>query len=443
MNRTYYSETEANVRIRCSAEKELYEFITNNKVILNLLAKQQPKLLLESSLQWMVRFPFLLDFDVKRDYFRAKLHEHHPNHHHQHRYHPGSIRLKVRRDRLFEDSYLELRSKRPEELRGRLVVQFVNEPGIDAGGLLKDWYQELSKQIFNPGYALFTRSANGAFQPNQDSQINENHLLYFEFCGRIIGKAIYDAANMDAHFTRTFYRHILGKRLVWKDMEALDPEYYKSLKWILENDISDMDLNFTTESNSFGCLELCELVPNGGAIPVTQENKLKYVQLLAQHKMTYTIKAQIQAFLKGLYEMVPKQLIQLFNELELELLISGLPDIDVDDMRQNTEYTGYRVDSPVIQYFWATVKSFSQEERALLLQFVTGSSKVPLDGFSSLQGMGGPQKFHIVRVPGDVDRLPSAHTCFNQLDLPEYTSRQELSDKLMLAIKETSGFGFG
>jgi len=138
-----------------------------------------------------------------------------------------------------------------------------------------------------------------------------------------------------------------------------------------------------------------------------------------------------------------KNYISLFNELELELLISGLPDIDIEDMRSNTEYTGYRADSPTIQYFWNIVKRYTQEERALLVQFVTGSSKVPLDGFEALQGMGGPQKFRIVKISGETDRLPSAHTCFNQLDMPEYTTEEELEHKLTMAIKETIGFGFG
>ena len=271
---------------------------------------------------------------------------------------------------------------------------------------------------------------------------------------------------MDVHFTRSFYKHILGKRVVWKDMEAVDPEYYKNLKWMLDNDITDvMDLNFIAEVNSFGVVKVIELIPGGTDILVTEENKHKYVQLISEFKMTATIEKQIQAFLKGFYELIPKKFISLFNELELELLISGLPDIDVEDMRRNTEYTGYRADSPIIQYFWNTVKRFTQEERALLLQFVTGSSKVPLDGFAALQGMGGPQKFRIVKIAGETDRLPSAHTwyvfilkilllflinfyflfffSFNQLDMPEYTSEEELERKLTIAIKETSGFGFG
>eukprot|EP00339_Tiarina_fusa_P012546 CAMPEP_0117085790 /NCGR_PEP_ID=MMETSP0472-20121206/60273_1 /TAXON_ID=693140 ORGANISM="Tiarina fusus, Strain LIS" /NCGR_SAMPLE_ID=MMETSP0472 /ASSEMBLY_ACC=CAM_ASM_000603 /LENGTH=2751 /DNA_ID=CAMNT_0004815117 /DNA_START=1687 /DNA_END=9942 /DNA_ORIENTATION=+ len=421
---------------RGDSDSPVFQFVQRYKTILNLLIKQNPDLLSSGSFSGMIEFPFLLDFDVKRSYFRSKLHEGE-----NHRY--GGLRLNVRRDRLFEDSYHQLKGRTSEELKGRLTIQFANEPGIDAGGLLKDWYQELSRSIFNPGYALFIQSADSAFQPNKDSRVNAHHLDFFNFCGRVIGKAIYDGANMDVHFTRSFYKHILGKRVVWKDMEAVDPEYYKSLKWMLDNDVTAMELSFTAAVNSFGVGKEVDLIPGGSGIMVTEENKERYVQLMSEFKMTATIEEQIQAFLKGFYELVPKNYISLFNELELELLISGLPDIDIEDMRSNTEYTGYRADSPTIQYFWNIVKRYTQEERALLVQFVTGSSKVPLDGFEALQGMGGPQKFRIVKISGETDRLPSAHTCFNQLDMPEYTTEEELEHKLTMAIKETIGFGFG
>ena len=384
---------------------QLYNFCKENQTIMNILIKQDLQLL-KTTLSILTKFPTLLDFDIKRYYFRSKLHE---RDHERNRY--NGIRIGVRRDHLFEDSFHQIKKRTPDELRGRLIIQFSNEPGIDAGGLLKDWYQELSKQIFNPGYALFIQSADGSFQPNKDSHVNAHHLDFFEFCGRIIGKAIYDGANMDVHFTRSFYKHILGKKIVWKDIEAIDPEYYKSLKWLLDNDISTMDLTFSTEVNSFGYSKTVDLIANGSTIPVCESNKLEYVQLLSQFIMTSTIESQIKSFLKGFYELIPKDLICLFNELELELLISGLPDINIDDMRRNTEYTGYVYDSPIIQSFWNIVQhKFSQEERALLLQFVTGSSQVPLEGFAALKGMGGPQKFHIVRIPGDSNRLPSAHT---------------------------------
>lgn len=112
--------------------------------------------------------------------------------------------------------------------------------------------------------------------------------------------------------------------------------------------------------------------------------------------------------------MVSPELIAIFNEQELELLISGLPDIDVDDWKNNTEYHNYSASSPQIQWFWRAVRSFDKEVRAKLLQFVTGTSKVPLNGFSQLEGMNGFSRFNIHRDYGNKDRLPSSHTCFNR-----------------------------
>jgi E3 ubiquitin-protein ligase HUWE1 len=116
----------------------------------------------------------------------------------------------------------------------------------------------------------------------------------------------------------------------------------------------------------------------------------------------------------GFHEIIPPDLISIFNEQELELLISGLPEIDVDDWKANTEYHNYSASSPQIQWFWRAVRSFDKEERAKLLQFVTGTSKVPLNGFKELEGMNGVSKFNIHRDYGNKDRLPSSHTCFNR-----------------------------
>jgi E3 ubiquitin-protein ligase HUWE1 len=227
-------------------------------------------------------------------------------------------------------------------------------------------------------------------------------------------------------------------------MEAVDPEFYKNLTWIVEHDITGvLELTFSTETDEFGKMKVVDLKPNGRNIPVTEENKQEYVQLLTEHRMTTAIRQQIDAFLKGFYELLPQTLISIFNENELELLICGLPDIDVADLKANTDYVGFTLESPVIQWFWRAVQMMGQEERALLLQFVTGTSKVPLEGFKALRGVSGPQKFQIHKAYNK-NRLPTAHTCFNQLDLPEYDSFEELQKNLLLSIREGSeGFGFG
>ena len=142
--------------------------------------------------------------------------------------------------------------------------------------------------------------------------------------------------------------------------------------------------------------------------------------------------------------MVPPELISLFNEKELELLISGLPDIDLDDLQANTEYTNWRASDRNIEWFWTVLREFTKEEKANFLQFVSGTSKVPIGGFAQLQGMRGVQRFNIHRAYGGQGLLPAAHTCFNQLDLPEYKSEEETREKLKLALKEGGeGFGFG
>jgi E3 ubiquitin-protein ligase HUWE1 len=274
--------------------------------------------------------------------------------------------------------------------------------------------------------------------------VNPEHLPYFRFVGRLVGKALWDDVQMEAYFTRSFYKHMLRIPVSYEDIEALDPDFYKNLRWVIENDITNvLDLTFSTESHFFDVEETVDLKPNGRNVQVTEGNKKEYVDLLCQYKMTHAIQDQINAFVHGFEEIIPHELASLFGPGELELLISGLPEIDIDDLAANTEYVGYSPSSLVIQWFWAIARSLNQEDRARLLQFCTGTSRVPLEGFNALQGISGPQRFQIHRASHEQQRLISAHTCFNQLDLPEYESKEALREKLMLAVYEASeGFGF-
>merc|ERR1711881_121736 len=152
--------------------------------------------------------------------------------------------------------------------------------------------------------------------------------------------------------------------------------------------------------------------------------------------MKQGIKEQLTAFLDGSYGIIPQNLISIFDEQELELLISGISQIDIDDLRANSDYYKYSSSSLQVQWFWRALRSFSQTERAKFLQFVTGTSHVPLQGFGYLEGMNGIQKFQIHRDDRSTERLPSAHTCFNQLDLPVYETYEKLRKMLLIAISE-------
>lgn len=419
--------------------KELEHFIKRHRVAVNAILRVSP-LLLDGSYAAALRHAHYIDFDNKKSYFRSLIRKRGSD------THAGTLRLNVRRSQVFVDSYNQLRSHTADEMRGRLHIQFNGEEGIDAGGVTREWYIILARQIFDPNYALFCRSAakSATYQPNKSSAVNHMHLDYFRFVGRIFGKAIYDGQLLDAYFTRSFYKHILGVKPTYHDIEAEDPDYYKSLCWVLENDITGvLDYTFSSEYEEFGRQMVIDLKPDGRNIPVTEENKEEYVRLVTEVKLTRAIEKQIAAFKDGFHELIPLDDCRIFNEVELELLTSGLPDIDVADLKMNVEYIGFTAGSPQICWFWEAVGHMGQEDLARLVMFVTGTSKVPLEGFAALQGMNGLQKFQIHRASGeDKARLPSAHTCFNQLDLPEYESSGVLQERLLRAIRETVGFGF-
>jgi len=303
-----------------------------------------------------------------------------------------------------------------------------------------------------PDYALFRAAADNpsVFQPNKNSDINPEHLSFFRFVGRFVGKAIYDGQNLDAYFTRSFYKHLLGIKPSFQDIESFDPAMFKSLKWIRDSPVDEsLGVVFSTEVDEFGVSKTIELRPKGLDIAVTDQNKMEYLQLITEYVTSLSIQRQIDAFLSGFRELIPAHMISMFNEQEMELLISGLPEVDLNDLKANTEYRGWDSSNtkaaemhPTIQWFWQVVTDFDQEERALLLLFVTGTSKVPIDGFKALQGMDGPTRFTIQKGAGK-DRLPAAHTCFNQLDLPEYSSLDVLREKLLIALHEGSqGYSF-
>ncbi|KAL0399110.1 UNVERIFIED_CONTAM: E3 ubiquitin-protein ligase UPL1 [Sesamum radiatum] len=353
-------------------------FAEKHRRLLNAFVRQNPGLL-EKSLSMLLKAPRLIDFDNKRAYFRSRIRQQHDQHL------SGPLRISVRRAYILEDSYNQLRMRPSQDLKGRLNVHFQGEEGIDAGGLTREWYQLLSRVIFDKGALLFTTVGNNAtFQPNPNSVYQTEHLSYFRFVGRVVAKALFDGQLLDVYFTRSFYKHILGVKVTYHDIEAVDPDYYKNLKWMLENDVSEIpDLTFSMDADEekhilYEKTEVTdyELKPGGRNIRVTEETKHEYVDLVADHILTNAIRPQITSFLEGFNELVPRELISIFNDKELELLISGLPEIDLADLKANTEYTGYTAASNVVQWFWEVVEGFNKEDMARFLQFVTGTSKV-------------------------------------------------------------------
>ncbi|EMP28988.1 E3 ubiquitin-protein ligase HACE1 [Chelonia mydas] len=392
-------------------------------------------------------------FKDRCEWFYEHLHSGQPDSDMVHRPVNENDILLVHRDSIFRSSCEVVFKANCAKLKQGIAVRFHGEEGMGQG-VVREWFDILSNEIVNPDYALFTQSADGTtFQPNSNSSVNPDHLNYFRFAGQILGLALNHRQLVNIYFTRSFYKHILGIPVNYQDVASIDPEYAKNLQWILDNDIGDLglELTFSVETDVFGAMEEVPLKPGGASILVTQDNKLpltavrcsrpmgatgssgqhiprptplptapigleqrtavsgscnrknlqtlqaEYVQLVTELRMTRAIQPQINAFLQGFHMFIPPSLIQLFDEYELELLLSGMPEIDVSDWIKNTDYTsGYEREDPVVQWFWDVVEELTQEERVLLLQFVTGS--------------------------------------INMLKLPEYPSKETLKNRLLVAL---------
>ncbi|XP_032273373.1 E3 ubiquitin-protein ligase NEDD4 isoform X3 [Phoca vitulina] len=380
--------------------------------------------------------PYSRDYKRKYEFFRRKMKKQTDI--------PNKFEMKLRRATVLEDSYRRIMGvKRADFLKARLWIEFDGEKGLDYGGVAREWFFLISKEMFNPYYGLFEYSAtdNYTLQINPNSGLcNEDHLSYFKFIGRVAGMAVYHGKLLDGFFIRPFYKMMLHKPITLHDMESVDSEYYNSLRWILENDPTELDLRFVIDEELFGQTHQHELKIGGSEIVVTNKNKKEYIYLVIQWRFVNRIQKQMAAFKEGFFELIPQDLIKIFDENELELLMCGLGDVDVNDWREHTKYkNGYGVNHQVIQWFWKAVLMMDSEKRIRLLQFVTGTSRVPMNGFAELYGSNGPQSFTVEQW-GTPEKLPRAHTCFNRLDLPPYESFEELWDKLQMAIENTQGF---
>uniref|UniRef100_A0A8C4ZWI5 HECT-type E3 ubiquitin transferase n=1 Tax=Gadus morhua TaxID=8049 RepID=A0A8C4ZWI5_GADMO len=358
---------------------------------------------------------------------------------------PGKMRLLVRRDHLLEGTFDQVMAFSRKELqKNKLYVSFLGEEGLDYSGPSREFFFLLSQELFNPYYGLFEYSANDTYtlQISPMSALVENHLQWFRFSGRILGLGLIHHYLLDVFFTRPFYKALLRLATDLSDLEYLDEEFHQSLQWMKDNTITDiLDLTFTVNEEVFGQVTERELKSGGSHIQVTEKNKKDYIERMVRWRAERGVGQQNEALVRGFYEVVDSRLVSVFDARELELVIAGTAEIDLSDWRSHTEYRGGYHDSHVVmRWFWAAVECFNNEQRLRLLQFVTGTSSVPYEGFSSLRGSSGLRRFCIEKW-GKVTSLPRAHTCFNRLDLPPYPSFTTLHDKLLTAVEETSTFG--
>uniref|UniRef100_A0A2M4ADR0 Ubiquitin-protein ligase E3A n=1 Tax=Anopheles triannulatus TaxID=58253 RepID=A0A2M4ADR0_9DIPT len=352
------------------------------------------------------------------------------------------LNLRIRRDHVVDDALVELEiiaMSNPKDLKKQLVVEFTGEQGIDEGGVSKEFFQLIVEEIFNPDYGMFvTNEDSSTVWFNPSSFENE---AQFTLIGIVLGLAIYNNIILAVEFPMVVYRKLMGMKGSFLDLKDLNPVLFNSLNSLLEYTENDMEEVFMQTfkigyRDVFGNTLEHELKPDGDKIFVTQENKQEFIELYSDFLLNQSVQKQFHAFRRG-FQMVTDEspLHLLFRPEEVELIVCGSKEFDFDELEKSTEYEGgFTAQSQTIKDFWTIVHGLSMEAKRKLLQFTTGSDRVPVGGLARL-------KMVIARNGPDCDRLPTSHTCFNVLLLPEYDSKEKLEERLLKAINYSKGFG--
>lgn len=351
--------------------------------------------------------------------------------------------LRVQRESILRDTLDMIFHFEDKDFKKPLKVIFDNEDGVDAGGVRKEYYQIMLKQLLDPSFGMFQYYPETRllwFNPNGLDLATPDD---FKLIGTLLGIAIFNSIILDLPFPSYLYKKLKRNRTnlsTLSDLESIQPILAKSLKYLLDYDKDDIEevFDFTFQINYedvYECVQTVDLKPDGANIKVNQYNKHEFVGLYVQYIMDTSIEQQFKAFETGFRKVIDGFSMNLFEAKELELLICGSQTLDFDELERGSVYDdGYDENSQAILGFWEIVKSYDETEKKLFLKFVSGSDRSPIEGLSKL-------KLVISKNGDDNCRLPSAHTCFNHLLLPEYSSIEIMKEKLNYAITQAEGFG--
>ncbi|KAI0142706.1 hypothetical protein GGR57DRAFT_382441 [Xylariaceae sp. FL1272] len=382
------------------------------------------------------------------------------------------------------DQFYTLGDGLKEPIQITFVDQFdTPEAGIDGGGVTKEFLTNVTNDAFNPqrefDESYFVSNEQNLLYPNptifddvsaklqsegfsvgsvERREAMKDLMKRYEFLGRIVGKCLYEGILIDISFASFFLLKWSSSgqdgsgtdnRANVNDLRDLDPELYQGLMSLknFSGDVADLSLDFTVTDSvwhpSGQRRTVTRPLREGGAeIPVTNKDRPLYIFYVAHHRLVAQQKRQTAAFLRGLGTIVNPAWLAMFNQSELQRLIGGdSQEIDIEDLRRNTAYSGiYQIgddgqEHPTIKHFWDVMRSMPDEERRMVLKYVTSTPRAPLLGFQGLV-----PKFSIRDGGNDEKRLPSASTCINLLKLPVYKSSSNLRSKLLYAVKAGAGF---
>ncbi len=343
-------------------------------------------------------------------------------------------------------------------------IEFMNEVGVDMGGLLREWYSLVIQELMDVNTGLFelvegTQNTYTVRSYRDPASMPPRHAELMLFAGKLVGRAIIDEQQLGVSFSNSVYKHLMERPVELADLESDDPALYNRMQWLLKNNETTVDgfldvlrdMSFTCTVIDNGTPYSVDLIEAGSSITVTPDNKGEDVNALVEYRLARSVENLIAPFVAGFQYMIPADVItQVQLPLKIfDLIVAGTPVVDVEDLIENMAYFDrYTLESEQIQWLLAELRSYTEEELRMFLSFVTGSEQTPLGGFTNLKDSRGDAKVRIkagtlTTGPDDTQsQLPVSHTCFCTLDLPAYASRQELALKLKQAlIFAHKGFG--
>ncbi|XP_011537899.1 putative E3 ubiquitin-protein ligase HERC4 isoform X8 [Homo sapiens] len=344
--------------------------------------------------------------------------------------------LVVRRENIVGDAMEVLRKTKNIDYKKPLKVIFVGEDAVDAGGVRKEFFLLIMRELLDPKYGMFRYYEDSRLIWFSDKTFEDSDL--FHLIGVICGLAIYNCTIVDLHFPLALYKKLLKKKPSLDDLKELMPDVGRSMQQLLDYPEDDIEetfcLNFTITVENFGATEVKELVLNGADTAVNKQNRQEFVDAYVDYIFNKSVASLFDAFHAGFHKVCGGKVLLLFQPNELQAMVIGNTNYDWKELEKNTEYKGeYWAEHPTIKIFWEVFHELPLEKKKQFLLFLTGSDRIPILGMKSL-------KLVIQSTGGGEEYLPVSHTCFNLLDLPKYTEKETLRSKLIQAIDHNEGF---
>ncbi|CAD8173650.1 unnamed protein product [Paramecium octaurelia] len=348
---------------------------------------------------------------------------------------PQYVSLTIERDNIIESAIKQLQQTQLS-LKNPLKVQFVNEQGVDEGGPKREFFRLIMEKLVTPDYGMFIPKNNDTvfwFNPQSFEMP-----IYYSLIGKLLGLSLYNSVLLDVRFPTVLFKKLQREKVKEEDLKELDMETYTGFQFLREQTdpkvVQSLGLTFNATYKVWGETYFEDLKPNGFQIEVTIQNREEYIQLYIDWYLNKLVQKQFDLLKDGFKTVVDGDGIKLFSGEELQQLIIGLPTFDMRDLEASTKYDGYESNSEYIKYFWNCIHSLNVEMQKRFLFFCTGSDRIPVGGLKSI-------KFVIQKHGEDTEQLPSAHTCFNVLLLPQYKIKETLKEKLKISLENAEGFG--